>query len=35
MALVADCVAGQLVKPVRFGVEPAWAARLREQLGSA
>ena len=32
--LVADCAAGQLIKPLRYDAEPAWAARLREQLGS-
>ncbi|MGV1009763.1 MAG: YdeI/OmpD-associated family protein [Dermatophilaceae bacterium] len=32
--LVADCAAGELIKPLRYDVEPAWAARLRDQLGS-
>ena len=31
--LVADCAAGQLIKPLRYDAEPAWAVRLREQLG--
>lgn len=31
--LVADCSAGRLVKPQRYGTEPVWVARLREDLG--
>lgn len=31
--LVADCAAGQLIKPMRSGAEPAWAARVRGELG--
>lgn len=30
--LVADCAAGQLVKPQRYGTEPAWVGRARAQL---
>ena len=30
--LVDDCAHGQLVKPMRYGTEPAWVARLRAQL---
>ncbi len=33
--LVSDCAAGVLIKPQRFGAEPAWAARLRAQLDSS
>ncbi len=32
--LVADCTAGQLIKPLRYDAEPVWVARLRDQLGS-
>ena len=31
--LVADCAAGRLVKPQRYGTEPAWVARVRAELG--
>ena len=30
--LVDDCAHGRLVKPMRYGTEPAWVARLRAQL---
>lgn len=30
--LVADCAAGQLIAPMRYGTEPSWVARARETL---
>lgn len=30
--LVTDCAAGRLIKPQRYGNEPAWVARARDQL---
>jgi hypothetical protein len=30
--LVDDSAHGRLVKPLRYGTEPAWVARLRAQL---
>lgn len=32
-SLVEDCRDGRLVKPQRYGEEPAWARRLRAELG--
>ena len=32
-ALVEDCRHGRLVKPQRYGEEPAWARRMRAELG--
>lgn len=32
-ALVSDCAAGLLIKSQRYGVEPSWARKAREQLG--
>lgn len=32
-ALVEDCAHGRLVKPQRYGDEPAWARRMRAELG--
>lgn len=32
-ALIEDSAGGRLVKPQRYGEEPAWARRLRESLG--
>ncbi|WP_204163369.1 YdeI/OmpD-associated family protein [Nocardioides gilvus] len=33
--LVEDCAHGRLVKPQRYGDEPAWVRRLRAELGLA
>jgi uncharacterized protein YdeI (YjbR/CyaY-like superfamily) len=30
--LVADCAAGRLIKPQRYGTEPAWVGRVRAAL---
>jgi uncharacterized protein YdeI (YjbR/CyaY-like superfamily) len=30
--LVADCAAGQLIKPQRYGTEPTWVSRVRAEL---
>lgn len=30
--LVEDCSAGRLIKPQRYGTEPAWVARVRAEL---
>ena len=30
--LVSDCAAGQLIKPQRYGTEPAWVTRVRAEL---
>lgn len=32
-SLVADCAAGLLIKSQRYGAEPSWARKAREQLG--
>jgi len=32
--LIADCEAGQVIKPLRYDAEPAWVARLRNGRGS-
>lgn len=32
-ALVEDCAHGRLVKPQRYGEEPAWVGRVRAELG--
>jgi uncharacterized protein YdeI (YjbR/CyaY-like superfamily) len=31
--LVEDCAAGRLIKPQRYGTEPAWVTRARQILG--
>lgn len=31
--LIDDCAAGRLIKPQRYGTEPAWVARVRAELG--
>jgi len=30
--LVEDCAAGRLIKPQRYGAEPAWVGRVRAEL---
>jgi hypothetical protein len=30
--LVADCAAGRLIKPQRYGTEPTWVGRVRSEL---
>lgn len=34
-SLVADCAAGLMIKSQRYGAEPAWVRKAREQLGIA
>jgi hypothetical protein len=31
--LVADCAAGRLIKPQRYGAEPVWVGTARAVLG--
>ncbi len=33
--LAADCAAGRLIKPQRYGAEPVWVARVRNELDVA
>lgn len=33
--LVVDCAAGRLIKPQRYGTEPVWVGRVRDELGAA
>ena len=30
--LIEDCAAGRLIKPQRYGTEPAWVARARAAI---
>jgi uncharacterized protein YdeI (YjbR/CyaY-like superfamily) len=33
LSLVADCAAGRLIRPQRYGEEPTWAGKARARLG--